>query len=130
MQYNLCKWGTIERATSSTSHSHDEDQVSLDSQVAAKLTVQLYSVVQLCMTHCLPGCACIVSGVWRLQYDLCKWGTSVLLYPHHALFQVWAFLTYSTHFGRYTHSLSSSGLTSTHLCVHFCELLGQRNLIL
>ena len=68
------------------------------------------------MTHCLPGCACIVSGVWRLQYDLCKWGTIVLLHPHHALFQVQALLTYSTHVGRCTHNLSSSGLTSTHLC--------------
>ena len=76
----------------------------LDSQVAAKFTVKLYSVVQLCMTHCLPGCACIVSGVWRLQYDLCKWGTIVLLHPHQALFQVQALLTYSTHFGRCTHT--------------------------
>ena len=31
MQYDLCKWGTIERATSSTSHLHADDQVGLTS---------------------------------------------------------------------------------------------------
>ena len=45
LQYDLCKWGTIERATSSTSHLHAEDQVGLTS--GSKVDSQ---TVQYCPT--------------------------------------------------------------------------------